>query len=143
MSPDKNFSRAAGTALGILLIIIWLAFLWFAGRTIFPHQSFTQNPVITWLYIGSVLFLFLAGDYLMYRRKLGGAETTCATVELKSFLLGFLLWLFAMGVLVSFMQWDVPYLLNGLGGLLTMAVVYLLWKRSATRRNPHANAGQE
>ena len=128
--------------LGLLLAIAWIAFLWFVGRTFFPHLGGIQNPIINWLYIGPMMFLIYSGDYLMYRRKVGGVEAVRGIVGLKSSFLGTLIWL-PVTVVLFFMQWDGPWQLSPIGGLLTMIAVYLLWERSAVRKNFPVNVEQE
>jgi len=103
-------------------------------RAIFPPQSLSyiiQNPLIAWLNIGLILFFVYAGNYLLYSRKLGGIETVRSMIFLKSSILGFLIWLSVIGILF-FMRCDVPYLINGFGGFLTIIVVYVLWNKVAT-----------
>ncbi len=142
-SPNKVGVTTLGVLLGGLLMVVWVGLLWFIGHTLFPHQSIiSQNPVVDWLYIGPMPFLAIAGNYLMYHRRSGGVEPLQVTVELKSIFLGILIW-FPITVILYFMQWDGPWQLSPIGGLLTMIIVTFLWKRSTTRRGPHENAGQE
>jgi len=126
--------KMVGIAFGLILYIVWIAFLISIERAIFPPQSLgyiVQIPLIMWLHMGLIPFFLIAGNYLLYSRKLGGIETIRVEVGLKSCLLGFLIWLSVMGILF-FMRCDVPYLINGFGGFLIIIVVYFLWNKVAT-----------
>jgi len=138
--PDK-YDKDLGFIFGILLVIIWIALLIFVETTLFPRQNFWQNPFISWLNVGLLPFVGMAGNYLIYHRKLGGIETVRSVIGLKSNLLGFLLWFAVLGVL-HLAGYAVPYQVNGVGGLLVVLVLYLAWDWSATRRDPHASTGQ-
>jgi len=132
MESDPNkLNRIIGPIFGVLLCIIWIAFLISIERVIFPHQSFVHKPLIAWLNMGLIPFFVNAGNYLLYSRKLGNIETVRSMIFLKSCLLGFLIWLSVIGILY-FMRCDVPYLINGFGGFLTIIVVYVLWNKVAT-----------
>ncbi len=111
-------------------------------RIFFPHQDGgIQNPVINWLYIGPMVFLVCAGNYLLYSRKVGGIETVRTVIALKSFLLCFLLWFPVLGV-IHLGQYDIPDPVRQFGGFLLFLIVYPIWDWSATRRNPHTSAEQ-
>jgi hypothetical protein len=132
--PDK-YDRELGVIFGILLVIIWIALLLFVGQALLPRQVFTEKPFRAWLTVGLIPFIIMAGNYLIYHRKLGGTETVRSVIGLKSNLLGFLLWFGVLGVLYL-AGYSLPYQVNGIGGLLTILALYLAWDWSATRRNP-------
>lgn len=138
--PDK-YDKDLGFIFGVLLVIIWIALLFLIGQAIFPRQSFMENPFLAWLNVGLILFVIMAGNYLIYHRKLGGIETFRSVIGLKSNLLGFLLWFAVLGVL-HLAGYTLSYQVNGVGGLLTILILYLAWDWSATRRKPHASAEQ-
>lgn len=98
--PDK-YDKDLGFILGVLLVIIWIALSLFVQNALFPRQNFTENPFTAWLTLGLMPFVILAGNHLIYRRKLGGIETVRSVIGLKSNLLGFLLWFLVLGVLHS------------------------------------------
>jgi len=139
---NEKLSRASGNMLALLLAIVWIVFLWLIERSFYPHLGGIQTPVFYLLYIGPIVFLVSSGDYLMYRRKLGGVEAARGIIGLKSFFLGILIWL-PVTVVLLFVQWDGPWQLSPIGGLLTMIAIYLLWEKSAVRKNSPANAEQE
>ena len=138
--PDK-YDKDLGFIFGILLVIIWVALLHFVGQALFPRQVFTENPFRAWFTVGLIPFVIMAGNYLIYYRKLGSVETVRSVIGLKSNLLGFLLWFAVLGVL-HLAGYTPPYQANAIGGLLVILVLYLAWDRSATRRKPQANAEQ-
>lgn len=138
--PDK-YDKDLGFIFGILLVIIWIALLLFIQGALFPRQSFTENPFTAWLTVGLMPFVVMAGNYLIYHRKLDNIETVRSVIGLKSNLLGFLLWLAVLGV-VHLAGYTPPYQANAIGGLLVILVLYLAWDRSATRRKPQASAEQ-
>ena len=139
--PDK-YDKDLGFIFGILLVIIWVALLHFVGQALFPRQVFTENPFRAWFTVGLIPFVIMAGNYLIYYRKLGSVETVRSVIGLKSNLLGFLLW-FAVLVVLHLAGYTPPYQVNAIGGLLLILALYLAWDWSATRRAPRANAGQE
>jgi len=96
--PDK-YDKELGFILGVLLVIIWIALLLFVQDAVFLRQSFMENPFTAWLTLGLIPFVIIAGNYLIYHRKLGGLETARSVIGLKSNLLGFLLWFGVLGVL--------------------------------------------
>lgn len=138
--PDK-YDKDLGFILGILLVIIWIALLLFVQNALFPRQVFTENPFTAWLTVGLIPFVAMAGNYLIYHRKLGGIETVRSVIGLKSNLLGFLLWFTILGVL-HLTGYTLSYQINAIGGLLVILVLYLAWDWSATRRKPHTSAEQ-
>lgn len=133
-APDK-YDKELGLIFGVLLVIIWITLLLFVENALFPRQDLWQNPFIAWLNVGLLPFVMMAGDHLIYRRKLDGVETVRSVIGLKSNLLGFLLWFPVLGIL-HLGGYALPYQVNGVGGLLTILVLYLAWDWSATRRNP-------
>jgi hypothetical protein len=139
-APDR-YDKELGLIFGVLLVIIWIALLLFVENALFPRQDFWQNPFIAWMNVGLLPFVMMSGDHLIYRRKLGGIETVRSVIGLKSNLLGFLLWFPILGIL--YLEGYTPsYQANGVGGLLTILVLYLAWDRSATRRNSHTSVEQ-
>ena len=138
--PDK-YDKELGFVFGILLVIIWIALLLFVQNALFPRQSFTENPFMAWLTVGFIPFVMMAGNYLIYHRKLGGTETVRSVIGLKSNFLGFLLWFAVLGVL-HLAGYAPPYQANAIGGLLVILVLYLAWDRSATRRKTRVGTEQ-
>jgi len=138
--PDKH-DKDLGFILGILLVIIWIALLLFVQNALFPRQVFTENPFTAWLTVGLMPFVAMAGNYLIYYRKLGDIKTVRSVILLKSNLLGFLLWFAVLGVL-HLAGYAISYRVNAIGGLLVILVLYLAWDWSAMRRKPHAGAEQ-
>ncbi|KAF5081885.1 hypothetical protein [Methanoculleus horonobensis] len=138
--PDK-YDRELGAIFGVLLVIIWIALLFLIGQALFPRQVFTQNPFRAWFTLGLIPFVAYAGNYLLYTRKLGGIETVRSVIWLKSNFLGFLLWFAVLGVLYL-AGYAIPYQTNGVGGLLTILVLYLAWDWSVMRRKPRVDAEQ-
>ncbi|MDD2472816.1 MULTISPECIES: hypothetical protein [unclassified Methanoculleus] len=135
MKTDSNErpSRAGGAVLGLLLAITWIVLiLLLVERIFFPHQGGgIQNPVINWLYIGPMVFLVCAGNYLMYQRKVGGTEAARGAAELKILFFGVLLW-FPVTLALFLMQWGGHGQLSSMVGLLTMLImlaIYTLWER--------------
>ncbi|WP_292521442.1 hypothetical protein [Methanoculleus sp.] len=114
--PDK-YDKDLGFILGVLLVIIWIALSLFVQNALFPRQNFTENPFTAWLTLGLMPFVILAGNHLIYRRKLGGIETVRSVIGLKSNLLGFLLWFLVLGVL-HLAGYAISYQVNGVGGFL-------------------------
>jgi hypothetical protein len=138
--PDK-YDKELGLIFGVLLVVIWIALLLFVQNALFPCQVFRQNPFTAWLTLGLIPFVIMAGNYLIYHRKLGGIETVRSLIGLKSNLLVFLLW-FGVLVVLHLGGYTIPYQVNAIGGLLTILVLCLAWDWSATRRKPRANAEQ-
>lgn len=138
--PDTS-DKELGFIFGILLVVIWIALSLFVQNALFPRQSFTENPFTAWLTVGLMPFVAIAGNYLIYYRKLGDIETVRSVIGLKSNLLGFLLWFGVLGVL-HLAGYSLPYQVNGIGGLLTILALNLAWDWSTTRRNPHTGAEQ-
>lgn len=132
--PDKD-DRIIGSVFGALLFIIWLVSMVFVENAIYPQQSFVHKPLITWLNYGLIPFFITAGNYMLYSRKKGGILKLQSMTMFKSSLLVFSIWLPVIGLF--FIQSDIPYLANVLGGYLTITVVYLLWYRKETLKYPH------
>jgi hypothetical protein len=69
----------------------------------------------------------MAGEHLLYTRKLGGLETIRIIIFLKSNIVGFIIWILVIGLLS--LHVDIPNPAYAMGGYLIILIIYLLWNR--------------
>lgn len=134
--PEKS-DRYLGIILGLLLWFIWIGLLIIIGRTFYPKEVLTANPTIYWLYLGPMGFLIIAGEHILYNRKLGGIETIRSLMFLKINIVCFIIWIIVIGLLSLYL--DISRQAYFAGGYTVILIVYLLWNRNVSRKYPDKN----
>ena len=129
--PEKS-DRYLGIILGLLLWFIWIGLLIIIGRTFYPKEVLIANPTIYWLYLGPMGFLIIAGEHILYNRKLGGIETIRSLMFLKINIVCFIIWIIVIGLLSLYL--DISREAYFVGGYTVILIVYLLWNRDASRK---------
>lgn len=133
--------KILGLLFGIILFFVWLYILNSLQYFFFSEKEIIQGnevvgvrisqqylQVIAWLAIGLLPFFLIAGHYLLYSNTIGGIEKTRDVIEIKSILIGFLVWLVVIAV-ASLFEINIHFWINVGGGYLSMLIVYLLMNR--------------
>lgn len=130
MKPDRT-DRIMGAVFGILLCILWILIVLFVEGRLYPDQNLVKNPLISWVNIGLIPFLAVAGNHLIYYRKLGGVETAQSLAGLKSYLAGFAIWAVVIGFFL--MDSGISYMTLNIVGFLFIIAIVLIYERKVKR----------